>query len=54
MIGYFGGFSSLRSQPAASSVVIGSGRSHCSHRSERGPLPPGDKASFIGEPHFGR
>jgi hypothetical protein len=30
----------------------GSGRSHCSHRNERGPLPPGADASVINEPHF--
>jgi hypothetical protein len=39
------------SQPIASLVPRGSGRSHCSHRRERGPLPPGANARRISEPH---
>jgi hypothetical protein len=50
---YSGGRSSLLSQPAASPVMRGSGRSHCSHRKERGPLPPGANARRISEPHCG-
>jgi hypothetical protein len=50
---YFGGRSSPLSQPSTSPAFRGSGRSHCSHCSERGPLPPGANASFISEPHFG-
>lgn len=50
---YFGGRSSPLSQPIASPALSGSGRSHCSHRNERGPLPPGANASRISEPHSG-
>ena len=50
---YFGGCNSPLSQPIASLVPRGSGRSHRSHRKERGPLPPGANASLISEPHCG-
>jgi hypothetical protein len=50
---YFGGCNSPLSQPIASLVPRGSGRSHCSHRRERGPLPPGANARRISEPHCG-
>jgi hypothetical protein len=50
---YFGGRSSPISQPITSSALRGSSRSHCSHRSERGPLSPGANARRISEPHCG-
>jgi hypothetical protein len=42
--GFFGGCSSLLSQPIALSVVRGSGRSQSKHCNVRGPLSPGGRA----------
>ena len=50
---YFGGRSSPLSQPTISPALRGSSPSHCEHRSERGPLPPGPNARVISEPHCG-
>jgi hypothetical protein len=48
-----GGRSSPLNQPINSPVVRGSGRSHSSHRNERGTLPPGTNLTRISKPHFG-
>src|ERR1700688_102756 len=52
--GYFGGCSSLLSQPNTLSVLSGSGWSHSKHWNMRGPLPSeGDATKIRYAPHLG-
>jgi len=51
---YFGGCSSLFSQPNTLSVFMGSGRSQSKHWNVRCPLPSGGRAKTIGDRQMGQ
>src|SRR5258705_12820274 len=51
---YFGGCSSVLTQPVAASDFSGSGRSQSTHCMVRLPLPPGGNARIKKAPHSGQ